>query len=159
MLAPSWFQPRAPGDPIESTTRNSVSISGLVVEYVVAIDVTRVRFPADALFRLRSWPPVDQISFRHTRWRKAHVSRCLIRLAVRTPRCGRGNPGSNPGLDTLKNFTHVNDRPHLAFESPAAAVRPPSVAISPLLRQKGSKVRPTGIEPVTIRSTVERSTN
>ena len=26
-------------------------ISGLVVEYVVAIDVTRVRFPADALFR------------------------------------------------------------------------------------------------------------
>ena len=24
---------------------------------------------------------------------------CLIRLAVRTPRCGRGNPGSNPGLD------------------------------------------------------------
>jgi hypothetical protein len=25
-------------------------ISGLVVEYVVAIDVTRVRFPADALF-------------------------------------------------------------------------------------------------------------
>ena len=26
----------------------SVSISGLVVEYIVAIDVTRVRFPADA---------------------------------------------------------------------------------------------------------------
>ena len=26
-----------------------VSISGLVVEYVVAIDVTRVRFPADAI--------------------------------------------------------------------------------------------------------------
>ena len=26
----------------------SMSISGLVVEYVVAIDVTRVRFPADA---------------------------------------------------------------------------------------------------------------
>ena len=25
------------------------SISGLVVEYIVAIDVTRVRFPADAL--------------------------------------------------------------------------------------------------------------
>ena len=25
-------------------------ISGLVVEYIVAIDVTRVRFPADALF-------------------------------------------------------------------------------------------------------------
>jgi hypothetical protein len=27
-------------------------ISGLVVEYIVAIDVTRVRFPADALFLL-----------------------------------------------------------------------------------------------------------
>jgi hypothetical protein len=25
------------------------SISGLVVEYIVAIDVTRVRFPADAM--------------------------------------------------------------------------------------------------------------
>ena len=29
-----------------------MSISGLVVEYIVAIDVTRVRFPADAIFRL-----------------------------------------------------------------------------------------------------------
>ena len=29
---------------------NLQSISGLVVEYIVAIDVTRVRFPADALF-------------------------------------------------------------------------------------------------------------
>ena len=28
----------------------ALSISGLVVEYIVAIDVTRVRFPADALF-------------------------------------------------------------------------------------------------------------
>ena len=27
-----------------------ISISGLVVEYIVAIDVTRVRFPADAFF-------------------------------------------------------------------------------------------------------------
>ena len=27
---------------------HGVSISGLVVEYIVAIDVTRVRFPADA---------------------------------------------------------------------------------------------------------------
>ena len=30
-----------------------MSISGLVVEYIVAIDVTRVRFPADALFECR----------------------------------------------------------------------------------------------------------
>ena len=29
------------------------SISGLVVEYIVAIDVTRVRFPADASLLLR----------------------------------------------------------------------------------------------------------
>ena len=29
-------------------TSVNVSISGLVVEYIVAIDVTRVRFPADA---------------------------------------------------------------------------------------------------------------
>jgi hypothetical protein len=28
--------------------RYGCSISGLVVEYIVAIDVTRVRFPADA---------------------------------------------------------------------------------------------------------------
>ena len=34
----------------ELTTKKSCkSISGLVVEYIVAIDVTRVRFPADAL--------------------------------------------------------------------------------------------------------------
>ena len=30
------------------------SISGLVVEYIVAIDVARVRFPADALFECRT---------------------------------------------------------------------------------------------------------
>ena len=28
----------------------STSISGLVVEYIVAMDVTRVRFPADAIY-------------------------------------------------------------------------------------------------------------
>ena len=28
----------------------AIGISGLVVEYIVAIDVTRVRFPADASF-------------------------------------------------------------------------------------------------------------
>ena len=33
-----------------------MSISGLVVEYIVAIDVTRVRFPADALLRFFSSP-------------------------------------------------------------------------------------------------------
>ena len=33
------------------------SISGLVVEYIVAIDVTRVRFPADAICAYRSSRP------------------------------------------------------------------------------------------------------
>ena len=33
----------------------SSGISGLVVEYIVAIDVTRVRFPADALFLRCPW--------------------------------------------------------------------------------------------------------
>ena len=37
-----------------ATIMITISISGLVVEYIVAIDVTRVRFPADALLRLRS---------------------------------------------------------------------------------------------------------
>ena len=44
-----------------------MSISGLVVEYIVAIDVTRVRFPADALvyFSLASiWMSLaESISF------------------------------------------------------------------------------------------------
>ncbi len=36
------------------TFKWDMSISGLVVEYIVAIDVTRVRFPADALVQCRS---------------------------------------------------------------------------------------------------------
>ena len=34
-----------------------LSISGLVVEYIVAIDVTRVRFPADAFFGAQACQP------------------------------------------------------------------------------------------------------
>ena len=34
--------------PVGAAVVICVSISGLVVEYIVAIDVTRVRFPADA---------------------------------------------------------------------------------------------------------------
>ena len=37
------------------------SISGLVVEYIVAIDVTRVRFPADAFFDVRVCQPTHGI--------------------------------------------------------------------------------------------------
>ena len=33
--------------------KDITSISGLVVEYIVAIDVTRLRFPADALIAVR----------------------------------------------------------------------------------------------------------
>ena len=40
------------------------SISGLVVEYIVAIDVTRVRFPADALFRYRLYAPNSDLGLR-----------------------------------------------------------------------------------------------
>ena len=29
------------------------------------------------------------------------------RLVVRTPRCGRGNPGSNPGCGILRGFSHT----------------------------------------------------
>ena len=32
------------------------SIGGLVAEYIVAIDVTRVRFPADAFVNALAWP-------------------------------------------------------------------------------------------------------
>ena len=39
-------------------------ISGLVVEYIVAIDVTRVRFPADALFRYRFYAPNSDLGLR-----------------------------------------------------------------------------------------------
>ena len=35
----------------EKFCKPTISISGLVVEYIVAIDVTRVRFPADALLK------------------------------------------------------------------------------------------------------------
>ena len=41
---------RNSNEDVASQSRQSFSsISGLVVEYIVAIDVTRVRFPADAL--------------------------------------------------------------------------------------------------------------
>ena len=44
---------RCHGTPKQGTTIMSISrISGLVVEYIVAIDVTRVRFPADAFARM-----------------------------------------------------------------------------------------------------------
>ena len=54
---------------------------------------------------------------------------CLIRLAVRTPRCGRGNPGSNPGLDIflyisrfILEFNELYNRRGEFAESPSSSV-------------------------------------
>ena len=53
-----------------------MSIRGLVVEYVVAIDVTRVRFPADAL--IRRFDILEFFSFEFPsfgfRWRVFRIS-------------------------------------------------------------------------------------
>ena len=45
------FQTPMAHDPVlcQKCAQTRMSISGLVVEYIVAIDVTRARFPADAL--------------------------------------------------------------------------------------------------------------
>ena len=43
---------------IMATVWNANSISGLVVEYIIAIDVTRVRFPADAYDQQNVTPAV-----------------------------------------------------------------------------------------------------
>ena len=54
--SPLVASPRNSNEDVASQSRQSFSsISGLVVEYIVAIDVTRVRFPADALL-LRLFP-------------------------------------------------------------------------------------------------------
>ena len=49
---------RFPPTTTEFAKQKRQSISGLVVEYIVAIDVTRVRFPADAFAepRREHWP-------------------------------------------------------------------------------------------------------
>ena len=52
------------------------SISGLVVEYIVAIDVTRVRFPADAWWQHHAALP-------------AAARKAVLALAVKLPRSGR----------------------------------------------------------------------
>ncbi len=70
---------------------SSPSICGLVVEYFVAIEVTRVRFPANARLLVPCGPAVPETCARSTyRWVKSEkvlqsprdVSR---RLAVRLP--------------------------------------------------------------------------
>ena len=59
------------------------SISGLVVEYIVAIDVTRVRFPADAWWQHHAALP-------------AAARKAVLALAVKLPRSGR-DIKSGPG--------------------------------------------------------------
>ena len=46
-------RPMSPGQSRGGHSRRAqaLCISGLVVEYIVAIDVTRVRFPADAIYQ------------------------------------------------------------------------------------------------------------
>ena len=48
-----------------SETEKQLCISGLVVEYIVAIDVTRARFPADAASRLLTWAVDSWAQFWH----------------------------------------------------------------------------------------------
>ena len=62
-----------------------IRISGLVVEYIVAIDVTRVRFPADAYLRSPSCPCGSL-------W--VLVDPCCKSLWVLVHHCGR--PGTFP---------------------------------------------------------------
>jgi hypothetical protein len=50
LTGPSSVFSRRIGGPANVQVPDTNGISGLVVEYVVAIDVTRVRFPADAAF-------------------------------------------------------------------------------------------------------------
>ena len=44
----TWFGKQIATTEFATLGPNLIGISGLVVEYIVAIDVTRVRFPADA---------------------------------------------------------------------------------------------------------------
>ena len=62
---------------------NARSISGLVAEYIVAIDVTRVRFPADA-FDLRLLPPTRKVDLGIRSASLSHPSRVRWRAALVT---------------------------------------------------------------------------
>ena len=57
-----------------------ISISGLVVEYIVAIDVTRVRFPADAVFEADGRDGFES-------WFRCFDIITVLRSSVATLRC------------------------------------------------------------------------
>ena len=68
-----------------------MGISGLVVEYIVAIDVTRVRCPADALFVHLPVPHLAAVAFSiqskmDTLGIEPRVSRMLSGCDTTTPR-------------------------------------------------------------------------
>ena len=60
-----------------------------MVEYIVAIDVTRVRFPADAFLYLRGKTAQVLINRRSASWTRG--------VRVSTVASDVGNPGSIPG--------------------------------------------------------------
>ena len=65
----AWWRPACSGGFF------ATSISGLVVEYIVAIDVTRVRFPADALSDLRGAVPLAVLM--SVKWGRVVLGRAL----------------------------------------------------------------------------------
>ena len=77
----------------EHTRSSDSCISGLVVEYIVAIDVTRVRFPADARFACRD--PCHTDGSGHTL-----SAQCIgfIGLVVITLASHARGPQFNPGM-------------------------------------------------------------
>ena len=75
------------------------SISGLVVEYIVAIDVTRSRFPADAciVVSVLSWSyEVRSCSCGHISASGA-ISEVRGSIVVSISACHAEDPGSIPG--------------------------------------------------------------
>ena len=83
---------------VVGTQAKAASISGLVVEYVVAIDVTRVRFPADAFFIA---VPLSGIAMfvaylvaRHRQWSVDTLAEWLRRRPAKP--VGSAREGSNP---------------------------------------------------------------
>ena len=88
-------------------------ISGLVVEYIVAIDVTRVRFPADAFLRRR-------FGFRKTYvFCKTDANHLFIHRSLCTPHCR-----TQLAIGRATHTTHRHTCPQ-GFESPVSFAKVP----------------------------------
>ena len=72
------------------------------------------------------------------------VVNCLIRLAVRTPRCGRGNPGSNPGLDI---FSRLSASIFVRDNRSDVSERRPSARLAQLVERQPFKLVVVGSSP------------